>query len=326
MPTPVNPWNQDAWTGASSSGSGVAIAAGLCYGSLGSDTGGSIRFPSAACGLTGLKPTWGRVSRHGICHLAEALDHIGPMARTAADAAAILGVIAGADGNDPTALLDPVPDYLAQIGGGVAGLRIGIAQDYAFNVDPEVAAVLIAAKEAFVALGARPVEVVLPSPANLAKIWGAIGTVETALAHQATYPSQAAAYGPPFAKFIEAGRRLGAAELAWAQIERAKFAGRVAALFRDIDVLLVPVMAEPIPSPAEWAAQVEGGVADLLRYTAEFNLTGQPTITLQGGFDGRGVPIGFQLVGPHLSEPLLLRAGHAYQAITDWHTQHPELI
>ncbi len=131
---PRNPWHPDHWAGASSSGSGAATAAGLCYGSLGSDTGGSIRFPSAANGVTGLKPTWGRVSRYGVFPLSDSLDHIGPMARSAADCAALLGVIAGADANDPTTLTAPVPDYLAGLAEGVLGargLRIGI--DAGFN-------------------------------------------------------------------------------------------------------------------------------------------------------------------------------------------------
>src|SRR6516162_1669977 len=133
MRTPVNPWHAEVWTGASSSGSGAATGAGLCYGSLGSDTGGSIRFPSSACGLTGLKPTWGRVSRYGVCPLSESLDHIGPMTRTTADCAAMLAAIAGADPRDPTALLAPVPDYVAGLAGGVRGLRVGIAREYAFD-------------------------------------------------------------------------------------------------------------------------------------------------------------------------------------------------
>src|SRR5271169_4875773 len=135
IPAPVNPWNAAHWQGASSSGSGVATAAGLCYGSLGSDTGGSIRFPCAACGLTGLKPTWGRVSRYGVFPLSESLDHIGPMTRTAADCAAMLATIAGPDPRDPTALLVPVPDYVAGLTASIRGLRVGIAQAYA-DADP----------------------------------------------------------------------------------------------------------------------------------------------------------------------------------------------
>src|SRR3954469_20112367 len=123
---PLNTWNANYWVGSSSSGSGVATSAGLCYGSIGSDTGGSIRFPSATCGLTGIKPTWGRVSRYGVFPLADSLDHVGPMCRSAADAAAMLGAIAGADPNDPTALQSPVPDYLGGIGRTIRGITIGI--------------------------------------------------------------------------------------------------------------------------------------------------------------------------------------------------------
>jgi amidase len=341
MKTPVNPWNAEVWTGASSSGSGAATAAGLCYASLGSDTGGSIRFPSAGCGLTGLKPTWGRVSRYGICHLSESLDHIGPMARTAADTAAIMAAIAGADPNDPTAVLAPVPDYVSEIGGGIRGLRVGIAEAYAFEpTDPEVRAVLTAAKEVLVDLGARLVPVTFPSITDASAAWGDLCAVETAIAHEATYPNQADAYGPGLRGFIEAGRKVTPFDLGKAQITRGKFAGQVAAVFQDIDVLLVPVMAKPTPGAAEWIEMVKGNpapgtaeqidmekgdISHLLRYTAEFNFTGQPAITLYGGFDKRGAPIGFQLVGKHLSESLLLRAGHAYQSVTDWHTKHPTL-
>jgi amidase len=326
MPTPINPWNAEVWTGASSSGSGAATAAGLCYGSLGSDTGGSIRFPSAACGLTGVKPSWGRVSRHGICHLSESLDHIGPMARTAADCAALLTEIAGADPRDPTALLAPVPDYVAGLTGGIRGLRVGIHEAYAFNdLSGEVLAVLTGAKDAFVALGARLVPINFPSITAAATAWGHLCVVETAVAHEATYPSRAAKYGPGLAGFLAGADRVSAKDLAKAQILRAKFIGQVTEVFQDIDVMLIPVMAAPVPLAVEWLEMLKGDIAHLLRYTAEFNLTGMPTITVNGGFDKRGVPIGFQLVGKHLSEGLLLRAGHAFQSITDWHTRHPEL-
>src|SRR5476651_1988233 len=138
-PTPLNPWNTDYWVGSSSTGSGVATSLGRCYGSLGSDTGGSIRFPSACCGLVGIKPTWGRVSRHGVFPLAESLDHVGPMTRSAADAAAVLGVIAGPDIHDGTTFSAPPPDYLEAIGDGVRGLRLGVDRGYATDgVDAEV--------------------------------------------------------------------------------------------------------------------------------------------------------------------------------------------
>jgi amidase len=162
---PVNPWSAAHWTGVSSSGSGVATAAGLCYGALGTDTLGSIRFPSTMNGITGLKPTWGRVSRAGVFALAESMDHIGPMTRSAVDAAALLGVIAGADPNDPTATQDPVPDYLGGIGEGVRGLRVGI--DRALITAGADADMVRAAEEAAAVLtqaGAVLREVNFPSP------------------------------------------------------------------------------------------------------------------------------------------------------------------
>jgi amidase len=326
MPTPVNPWHADVWTGASSSGSGAATAAGLCYGSLGSDTGGSIRFPSAACGLTGLKPTWGRVSRHGVFPLSESLDHIGPMARTAADCAAILAAIAGADRRDPTALLAPVPDYIAGLRGGIRGLRVGIAQAYAFDrLDDDVLTALTGAKDALVTLGARTVPVDFPSIADATTAWLHLCLSEVVIAHETTYLSRVAEYGPALRRVLEAAGKVTAGELGKAHILRDKFTGQVAAAFQDIDVLLIPVWPTPIPSAAEWMEMAQGDIAELLRYAGPFNLTGMPALTMNGGFDQRGVPIGFQLVGKHLSEDLLLRVGHAFQSVTDWHTRHPPL-
>jgi amidase len=326
MPTPVNPWQADVWTGASSSGSGAATAAGLCYGSLGSDTGGSIRFPSSGCGLTGLKPTWGRVSRYGVFPLSESLDHIGPMTRTAADCAAMLAAIAGADPRDPTALLAPVPDYVACLTEGIRGLRVGIAPSYAFEgLGEEVLTTLNDTKDALVALGARLVLVEFPPIMDPMTAWVHLCLAEAAIAHEATYPSRAAEYGPGLSRVLEAAGKITAAELGKAHILRDRFTGQIADVFRDIDVLLIPVMAASTPSIAEWDELAKGDLAPVLRYTAPFDLTGMPALTMNGGFDKRGAPIGFQLVGKHLSEGLLLRVGHAFQSITDWHTRHPVL-
>jgi amidase len=326
MPTPVNPWRAEVWAGASSSGSGAATAAGLCYGSLGSDTGGSIRFPSSACGLTGLKPTWGRVSRHGVFALSESLDHIGPMTRTAADCAAMLAAIAGADPRDPTTLLAPVPDYVAGLTGGIRGLRVGIAEEYAFDgLHEDVLAVLNGAKDALVAMGARLVLVDFPSMADATTAWLHLCFGEVAIVHEATWPSRAAEYGPGLGGVLEAASKVSARELGKAHIQRDRFAGQVAEAFQGIDVLLVPVWDTPMPSAAEWTEMAQGDIAHLLRYTTPFDLTGMPTLTMNGGFDKRGAPIGFQLAGKHLSEDLLLRAGHAFQSVSDWHTHHPAL-
>ena len=205
-PAPLNPWNADYWVGSSSTGAGVATALGLCYGSLGSDTGGSIRFPSATCGLTGIKPTWGRVSRYGVFPLAESLDHVGPMTRSAADAAAMLGAIAGYDVNDATTYSAPPPDYLETIGDGVRGLRIGVDRGYAADgVDPEVVAAFDEAVRVFENLKATVRETRFPSYQRLVSLWIAMCSVETAAAHRDTYPARKSEYGPDLAALIDQG-------------------------------------------------------------------------------------------------------------------------
>jgi len=210
---PKNPWGADYWPGISSSGPGVATAAGLCFGALGTDTGGSIRWPCAANGLTGLKTSWGRVSRHGVFALAPSLDHIGPIARSAADVAAMLSVIAGADIHDPTARPDPVPDYLALAGLGVRGLRLGV--DVAWNrddVDPQTQAVMAEALEVFRRLRAKIVEVQFPNVTQAIADWVGNCAVEAAVVHEATYPARKDEYGRVLTSVLEAGRAISGAD------------------------------------------------------------------------------------------------------------------
>lgn len=326
VPPPRNPWNTAHWVGSSSTGSGVATAAGLCYGAIGSDTGGSIRFPSATCGLTGIKPSWGRVSRHGVFPLADSMDHIGPMTRSAGDAAAMLGAIAGADPNDPTALQDPVPDYMAQLGRSIRGLRIGIDRAYVSEgIDAEVVDAVEEAEKVLAALGASIREVRMPPTERLLRGWIPLCAVETATAHQETYPARAAEYGPDLAQLIEHGRRVTSLELGGILHERLIFSGALAALFREVELLLMPTMPVPVPSLERMAeyGQDDTVLLRMLRFTAPFDFAGNPTITLPSGIDRQGIPLSLQLVGPHLSEPRLCRAGHAYQLLTDWHTRRP---
>jgi amidase len=325
--TPVNPWNRDYYAGASSSGSGVATAAGLCFASLGSDTGGSIRFPSAANGVTGLKPTWGRVSRHGVFPLAASLDHIGPMTRSAADAGVMLEAIAGIDPNDATTLAAPVPDYLADLHRGVRSLRIGV--DAAYNdaeSDSDVVAAVHAARKVFEELGAVFKDVQVPDPERVMAAWSSYCAVEAAIAHEATYPKRAAGYGK-LAQLIEAGHSTGAIDLMKAHHERLAFSGALAALFSEIDLLLTPTQPRSdftLTHEAELFATTEG-LAGFLRFATPFDMAGTPTITLPGGFTAKGLPLSFQLVGRHLDEGLLVRAGHAHQQATAWHRRHPAL-
>jgi len=325
---PVNPWHPAHWSGASSSGSGVATAAGLCYGSLGSDTGGSIRFPSAANGVTGIKPSWGRVSRYAVFELAASLDHIGPMARSAADAGALLGAIAGADANDPTASQQPVPNYLAGMTRGLRGLRVGI--DTSWNntaVDAPTRDMMAAVIRVIKEQGADIREIKFPNPEQMIADWFPLCGVETAVAHEATYPSRKAEYGPGLAGLIDLGLAQRGLDYQKITLRRAAFTGRVAALFQGIDLLLVPTTATASPTNAQLAGLANDAelLSGLLRYTCPFDMTGSPTITLPGGFTAQGTPIAFQFVARHFEEDLLVRAGWHYQQATDWHRRHPSL-
>jgi amidase len=325
---PKNPWNTDYWPGISSNGPAVATAAGLCYGALASDTGGSIRWPCAANGLTGLKPSWGRVSRYGVFELAATLDHVGPIARSAADAGAILGVIAGHDAKDPTAVPDPVPDYLAAAAQDVNGLRIGV--DAAWNsdgVDDVTQQVLGTAAEAFSALGASIVDVQFPDVTQTVADWVPNCAVEAAVAHEATYPARKDEYGPVLASVIETGRALSGLDYQKILLRRLALRGRVASLFETIDLLLTPV--HPFPPLTLAMIRTLGEQPDLIarlqRYTCPFDMTGHPTITLPAGFSAAGLPIALQLVAANLGEATLVRAGASFQRVTSWHRRHPSL-
>ena len=326
---PKNPWNADYWPGISSSGPAVATAAGLCYGALASDTGGSIRWPCAANGLTGLKPSWGRVSRHGVFELAATLDHVGTIARSAADAGAMLGIIAGRDANDPTAVVDPVPDYLAAAKQDIRGLRIGL--DAVWNNDGVDAATrLVHAEAADVlrALGSDIVDVQFPDVNQIVADWVPSCAVEAAVAHEATYSARKGEYGPVLASVIEAGRMLSGTDYQKILLRRLELRGRIATLFEQIDLLLVPV--HPFPPLTLAAIRTLGEqpnlIARLQQYTCPFDMSGHPTITLPGGFSAAGLPIAFQLVAAHLDEATLVRAGAAFQGATSWHRHHPPLM
>jgi amidase len=325
-PVPLNPWNADYWAGTSSSGSGVATAAGLTFGALSTDTGGSIRFPSACNNVTGIKPTWGRVSRHGVFTLSHSLDHVGPFARSAEDAAAMLGVIAGPDDRDPTALRADVPDYLAATRRGLRGLRIGVDEDFiATRTHPEVVAAVEAARNVLQGLGAKIRPVSFPSPYQALRGWFHICGAETARVHAATYPSRAADYQAGLLGLIEHGRTVSAETVANAWVERLEFSGRLAAAFEDVDLMLIPTMTTPTPTLPELEAfgDDDDVLLQMIRYTAPFDLAGNPTIVLPAGFSSACVPISMQLVGKHLGEDLLCAAGHAFQQATDWHLRRP---
>ena len=327
---PENPWKAGHWAGQSSSGSGCAAAAGLAYGTLGSDTGGSIRYPAAACGTVGLKPTWGRVSRYGVMNLAESLDHVGPLTRSAADAGIVLQAIAGLDANDPTTLPDPVPDMTATLNAGVRGIRVGYDERYASeDLEPEIAAAIRNSVGVMEKLGATIVPVKMPARLReYMAAWPVICSSEAAAAHADTFPSRSDEYGPWFRQWLTNGASHTAADYARANVLRAACNGGLRLTMKDIDILACPsahrtaypVTAEqlygPIPADRDiWQS----------RFTAPMDYAGVPTISLPCGLNDYGVPLSLQFVGHHLSEQLLVQAGHAFEQATDFHNMHPSV-
>lgn len=325
LPVPVNPWDAGTWSGVSSSGSGVAPAAGLTFGAIGTDTGGSIRLPSSANGITGLKPTWGRVSRHGTTALAQSMDHVGPMTRSVKDCAAMLGVIAGEDVKDPTASLRPVPDYLAGL--ALTDIpRLGVDRALMETFDEPTRQMLEGVLDVARDLGWTVLEVTTPDLPGIAKIWGALCAVETAHEHQDTYPERKDEYGPHLAGLIDLGRSMSAIEFERLQQERRAFTGRLRRTFHGVDMLLVPGVgiASPTLETMDGLGSNDALLSALLTPTAPIDIAGVPSLTMPGGFTERGTPLGFQLVGADFSEHLLLQAGHAYQSVTNFHRLHPE--
>ena len=324
---PVNPWGADRWSGASSSGSGVATAAGLCYGSLGSDTGGSIRFPAAACGIVGIKPTWGRVSRYGVLALAESLDHIGPMTRSASDAGVMLQAIAGHDPNDPTSLTAQVPNMLEGVDQGVRGVRIGVDERYISDgVDSELAAAVLEGARLLESKGAVLAPVQMPDAEPLSRAWGVLCSAEAAVAHRETFPSRSDEYGPWFRGWLELGLGHSATDYAIASYQRLACNGTLAQIFDGIDVLVCPSMTTP---PERVTPEALYGPMDEEewtwgRFTIPYDFSGSPTISLPCGLNSEGLPLSIQFVGRHLAEPLLVQVGHAYEAATQ-HQLRPDV-
>jgi amidase len=261
-------------------------------------------------------------------HLAESLDHLGPMARSALDAAAILQAIAGYDPKDSTSLTDPVPDYMAGAGEGIAGIRLGIDWEYAAGgIEAEVVASLHSTLEVLERLGAKVSDVTFPWRTEDGLRSQAAFGAEIAMAHADWFPEQAEGYGPWLRGTLEAAQSIRGIDVAVAQMERERFRGRMRAMYQDIDLLLVPALGRILPT---WKfMEGMGGTkpfdTEVVRFTSPFNMAGTPTITLPAGFTAEGLPIGVQLCGTWLSEPLLVRAGAAFQRETDFHERHPDL-
>lgn len=327
---PLNPWDPNRWVGVSSSGSGVAPVAGLCYGALGSDTGGSIRMPSASNGATGLKPTWGRVSRAGVVELAATLDHVGPICRSARDAGLILGAIAGADPRDPTASLLPVPEFDTAVPTSLHGVRIGIDPEWSYrDVSTDVEKAHREAEQALRDLGAELIHTTLPDPTVAITDWFGVCAVQTARAHRGLYPEHRDSYGPALSELIDRGIAMSGIEYDELLQRRLIFKGQMEAALAGVDTVLIPAMSFIAPPVEKMIRMDEETTAGVHRFTVPFTLSQLPTITFPGGFttteSGLPFPVGLQMVGGAFTERRLVDVVGAFQAATPWNKQHPGL-
>jgi aspartyl-tRNA(Asn)/glutamyl-tRNA(Gln) amidotransferase subunit A len=324
-----NPWDAAVhrMAGGSSSGTGAAVAAALCAGGTGSDTGGSIRIPASLCGITGLKPTYGRVSRAGVLPLAWTMDHVGPMARSAADCALMLGAIAGYDPADATTSVLPVPDYTAALTGDVKGLRVGVLGAFVDAAAPDVAAAVGEAAKTLASLGAAVDAVTLDGLEVVGPAAYAIVAAEALAFHAGWMKTRLGDYQPDVRERLRLGVLVSGEDYVRAQQVRARLRDQVDEALRHRDVLLAP--ATPVAAPALDAVDVEirGQRTDvrsaLIRFTRPFNLTGHPACSLPCGFTAAALPVGLQVVGRPFDEATVLRVADAYQRVTDWHRRRP---
>jgi aspartyl-tRNA(Asn)/glutamyl-tRNA(Gln) amidotransferase subunit A len=313
-----NPWNPAHITGGSSGGSAAALAAGMIFGALGSDTGGSIRIPSALCGVVGLKPTYGRVSLQGVIPLSWHLDHVGPMARSVKDAALLLQAVAGYDPGDPASANGPVEDYLAHLDDGVRGWRVALASDEFFTnpeaVDAEVLAAVQEAANVFAGLGARVEAVDFPNARDAALANGLMTTSDAAAFHRQRLAEQPDHFGADVRKRLQTGAAFTSTEYVLARRTQSELRRQFERFFESYDILLTP--ATPITAPRRGSADAVERARLLTRFTAPFNLTGLPALSLPCGFTAAGLPIGLQIVSRPWNEAGVLRAGQSYEHAT----------
>ena len=324
-----NPWKSGHITGGSSSGSGSAVAARLTFAALGSDTGGSIRMPAHFCGVTGLKVTWGRVSRAGAMPLSQSLDTVGPLARTVEDCALLLGLMAGADPEDSTASLSPVPNYMAATTASLKGLKIGVPTSfYVDELDADVAKALDETIAVLKREGADIVKVELPDQHQLSAACQIVLATEAAAYHKRWLIERPQDYGPQVLMRLQNGLAIpGVLYLEAMRWRGPALAAHIAAT-SDVDAVLAPVAPVAAPTIAESdvgnSPNAEAVIQRLTRFTRPINYLGLPSLSIPSGFNPRGLPIGMQLVGRSFDEATLLTIGAAFQRATDFHEKVPE--
>jgi aspartyl-tRNA(Asn)/glutamyl-tRNA(Gln) amidotransferase subunit A len=321
----TNPWKDGYFTGGSSTGSGAAVAAGTAMFALGADTGGSIRAPAAGCGIQGFKPTYGRVSRHGILPNCWSLDVVGPMTWTIEDCAHVLQAIAGFDARDPGCADVPVPNYLDRLADGVAGLTIGIMRDvdHSVAIDPANAAGIEDMASVLIDAGARLVDVSLPGPPLIYRqVTTLISGSERASAHERDFIAHGDRMGREFRDSMMAGLAARSVDYLAAQRRRRELAAAIDAVVASVDALLLPGMLHTAP-PASDPERVKAFMSDAM--TTAFNISGHPALAVRTGFDHDGLPTNAQIVGRYFDEATVLRVAHTYERARKWHERRPPL-
>lgn len=324
-----NPWRLDRFPGGSSTGSGIAVATGMAYMAMGSDTGGSIRNPASFCGVTGLKPTYGLVSCYGAFPSSWSLDHAGPLARTAEDCAITLQAMAGYDPRDPASVDRPVPDYRASLSTRIDGLRIGLPREHFFeDLQPAVEQAVEGAIETLRGLGATFLEVEIPGLVEDSHAAMTVVNAEGSAVHRPRLPQRAEEYVPDVRAKLLAGLEIKAVDYIAALRACRRLRQNLERVFERVDLLLTPTRDTVAPRMAE-----DGRVLEVYPYqaagrptrTIAFNAGGQPAISIPCGFDADGLPVGLQLAGRLFDDATVLRAAHAYQQATDWHLRRPPI-
>ena len=330
--TPHNPWDLSRNPGTSSSGSGAATAAFLCATSLGEDTGGSIRGPASFCGLVGMRPSWGRVSRYGVLGASWSMDTVGPISRTTADCAMTLGAIAGYDPKDPSTWDVPVPDYLSMLTGEIRGLKVGVIQERVDTeaVVPEVRDNVVQAIAVLGELGADIQEVSIPLIVHSAAISNTIILTDAAGVHRQGINEHLGEYDHNIQIRLLVGSIIPAQAHQKAVKLRQVLRQQILDALEKVDVLVMPtssIPASPIPTKAGIGSKQEvlDGLAGRRSFTAPFNVANTPALSINCGFTSQNLPVGFQIAGKPFDEGTLFRVAHAYEQATDWHTRRPPI-
>jgi len=321
-----NPWDKTRITAGSSSGSAAAVASGMIPGSLGSDTGGSIRMPASVCGIAGLKPTYGRIPRTGVLDLSWSMDHVGPMARTTEDCALLLNALAGSDSGDPTSYAGPSEDFTSELKRELHPVRIGVPTNYFFEdpVDSEISKAVLSAINIMASNGAEIVELSMPWVDKGRAINLGVIRPEAVSVHESLMAENAHLYSSDVRRRIQSGFDIASIDYVRAQRARQWFNHNMSESMKEIDVLITPSVPIQTPTIRQCTIDKNGGAGSQLpMFTSVFDVTGQPSHSIPCGFTSDGMPIGMMITGHPYDEKTVLRVGNAFENLTHWHQRVP---